>query len=122
MATILERHMAGRTFVVGDAVTAADCVTAYLMDWANEQDLIEGKPNLQAYLARMYDRPTAPQRIAEAVASIAPRIEVLQRPSLAIAFSSLGASKSGSRTTRPSASLIAGGFMPSRDRQPPACS
>jgi glutathione S-transferase len=70
MATVFERHMAGRTFIVGDAPTAADCVTAYLMDWANEQGLLEGKPNLQAYLKRMYDRPTAPQRIAEAVASI----------------------------------------------------
>ena len=53
-----------------DAITAADCVTAYLMDWANEQGLLAGKPNLQAYLKRMYDRPTAPQHIAEASASI----------------------------------------------------
>ena len=70
MATVFERHMEGRAFIVGDAITAADCVTAYLMDWANEQGLLEGKPNLQAYLERMYGRPTAPQRIAEAVASI----------------------------------------------------
>jgi glutathione S-transferase len=70
MATVLERHMEGRTFIVSDAITAADCVTAYLMDWANEQRLLEGKPNLQAYLKRMYDRATAPQRIAEATASI----------------------------------------------------
>jgi glutathione S-transferase len=70
MATVFERHMEGRTFIVGDAITAADCVMAYLMDWANEQGLLEGKPNLQAYLKRMYDRPTAPQRIAEAAASI----------------------------------------------------
>lgn len=70
MATVLEHHMEGRAFIVGDAITAADCVTAYLMDWANEQGLLEEKPNLQAYLKRMYDRPTAPQRIAEAAASI----------------------------------------------------
>jgi glutathione S-transferase len=70
MAAVLERHMEGRTFIVGDAITAADCVTAYLMDWANEQRLLEGKPNLQAYLERMYGRPTAPQRIAEAAASL----------------------------------------------------
>jgi glutathione S-transferase len=70
MATVLEHHMQGRTFIVGDAITAADCVTAYLMDWANEQGLLEGKPNLQAYLKRMYDRPTAPPRIAEATASV----------------------------------------------------
>ncbi len=70
MASVLEQHMAGRRFIVGDGITAADCVTAYLMDWANEQGLLEGKPNLQAYLARMYERATAPPRIAEAVASI----------------------------------------------------
>jgi glutathione S-transferase len=70
MASVLEQHMAGRSFIVGDAVTAADCVTAYLMDWANEQGLLAGQPNLQAYLARMYRRPAAPPRIAEAAASI----------------------------------------------------
>jgi glutathione S-transferase len=70
MASVLDRHMAGRRFIVGDAVTAADCVTAYLMDWANEQQLLEGHSNLQAYLDRMYARPAAPQRITEAFASI----------------------------------------------------
>jgi glutathione S-transferase len=70
MARVLERHMDGRHFIVGDRVTAADCVTAYLMDWANENHLIEGFPNLRAYLDRMYARSTAPQRIAEAFASI----------------------------------------------------
>jgi glutathione S-transferase len=70
MARVLERHMEGRRFIVGDRVTVADCVTAYLMDWANENHLIEGFPNLRAYLDRMYARSTAPQRIAEAFASI----------------------------------------------------
>jgi glutathione S-transferase len=70
MARVLERHMEGRQFIVGDRVTAADCVTAYLMDWANEEHLLDGFPNLRAYLDRMYARATAPQRIAEAFASI----------------------------------------------------
>ncbi|WP_119302252.1 glutathione S-transferase family protein [Dongia deserti] len=70
MASVLERHMNGRQFIVGDRITAADCVTAYLMDWANEQQLLEVLPNLKAYLQRMYQRSTAPQRIAEAFASI----------------------------------------------------
>ena len=39
------------------------------MDWANEIQLIDGFPNLRAYLDRMYAR-SAPQRIAEAFASI----------------------------------------------------
>ena len=70
MARVLERHMEGRQFIVGDRVTAADCVTAYLMDWANEEHLLDGLPNLCAYLDRMYARATAPQRIAEGFASI----------------------------------------------------
>ena len=70
MARVLERHMDGRQFIVGDRVTVADCVTAYLVDWANEVDLIDEFPNLRAYLDRMYARSTAPQRIAEAFASI----------------------------------------------------
>ncbi len=70
MATVLDRHMEGRRFIVGDSLTAADCVTAYLMDWANEGQLLDGFPQLSAYLERMYARPTAPQRMAEAEASL----------------------------------------------------
>jgi glutathione S-transferase len=70
MAAVLDRHMEGRTFIVGDNITAADCVTAYLIDWANEQHLIDNYAQLRAYLGRMYARPAAPARIAEAVASL----------------------------------------------------
>jgi glutathione S-transferase len=70
MATVLELHLEGRQFIVGDRVTVADCVTAYLIDWANELKLIEAFPQLRAYLARMYARPTAPQRIADAFAAV----------------------------------------------------
>jgi glutathione S-transferase len=70
MARVLERQLEGREFIVGNRLTAADCVTAYLMDWANEYHLIDGFPNLRRYLDRMYARPTAPQRIAQTFASI----------------------------------------------------
>jgi glutathione S-transferase len=70
MATILDKHMAGRQFIVGDTITIADCVTAYLMDWANEYHLINEHPRLRTYLDRMYARPTAPLRIAEAFANL----------------------------------------------------
>ena len=66
MAAILDKHLEGRTFIVGERLTVADCVTVYLIDWANEQNLIDGFPRLQAYLERLYARPEAPQRIAEA--------------------------------------------------------
>lgn len=70
MAAVLERHMEGRTFIVGDRITVADCVTAYIVDWGNENGLIDGFPNLKAYMERMYARPKAPQRIAAAFASL----------------------------------------------------
>lgn len=70
MAQVLERHMAGRIFIVGDAMSVADCITAYVLDWGNECELLGDCPNLTAYLERMYARPEAPQRIAEAFAEI----------------------------------------------------
>ncbi|RQR61150.1 glutathione S-transferase family protein [Burkholderia sp. Bp9126] len=66
MAAILDTHLEGRRFIVGDTLTIADCVTVYLIDWANELKLIDGFPQLRAYLERLYARPKAPQRIAEA--------------------------------------------------------
>lgn len=70
MADVLEEHMSGRRFVVADAVTVADFVVAYTLDWANEVRLLDDFPRLQAYMERMYARPNAPLRIAEALASI----------------------------------------------------
>jgi glutathione S-transferase len=70
MAAVLDRHMEGRQFIVGDSITVADCITAYTLDWGNERRLIDDFPHLRAYLERMYARPKAPQRIAEAFASL----------------------------------------------------
>ena len=65
MAAVLDVHLDGRHFIVGDNITVADCVTAYLVDWANELKLIGDFPRLGAYLEKMYARPRAPRRIAE---------------------------------------------------------
>jgi len=70
MAKVLERHMEGREFVVGDRVTIADFVAAYTLDWGNEAKLLHGMPRLLAYIERMYARPHAAPRIAQAFASI----------------------------------------------------
>ncbi|WP_343665787.1 glutathione S-transferase family protein [Paraburkholderia tropica] len=66
MASVLEKHLDGREFIVGNRLTVADCVTAYLIDWAGEVQLLDGFPRLRDYLERLYARPEAPQRIAEA--------------------------------------------------------
>lgn len=70
MAQVMEAHMTGREFVAGDHVTVADFVLGYTLDWAQLSEVLNGFPNLEGYLARMYDRPYAPMRIKEAFASI----------------------------------------------------
>ena len=70
MASVLERHMRGRKFVAGSNVTVADFVMAYTLDWGNEYELLAHFPLLVAYINRMYARPKAPARIAEALAAV----------------------------------------------------
>jgi glutathione S-transferase len=70
MATVVEQHMQRRQFVVGDDVTVADFVMAYTLDWGNEARLLDGFPQLLSYMKRMYARPRAAQRIADAFRSI----------------------------------------------------
>ncbi|WP_437966522.1 glutathione S-transferase family protein [Sorangium sp. So ce260] len=73
MAAVLEGHMQGRQFVVGDGVTVADFVLAYTLDWGNEAKLLGDCPKLISYMERMYARPNAAPRIAQAKASLAAR-------------------------------------------------
>jgi glutathione S-transferase len=70
MAAVLEEHMKGRQFLLGNQVSVADFVMAYTLDWANEIQLLEGLPNLKDYINRMYARPHAAPRIAKALASV----------------------------------------------------
>lgn len=70
MARVLEEHMSGREFVVGDRVSVADFVLAYTLDWANLLGLLADCPRLRHYIDRMYQRPQAPPRIAAALASV----------------------------------------------------
>jgi len=69
MAEVLDRHMQGRTYVVGNAVTVTDFVLAYTLDWANEVELLNDFPDLQRYMENMYRRPRAVMRIGAASAA-----------------------------------------------------
>lgn len=71
MVAVLERHMAGREFMAGDRLSVADFNAAYTLDWANTAQMLDDAPQLRAYLAKMYARPTAPPTIAEAFAASA---------------------------------------------------
>jgi glutathione S-transferase len=77
MAAVLERHMDGRQFLVGNHVTVADFVAAYTLDMStvspsqpNEAKLLDDLPRLRGFMDRMYQRPKAPRRIAEAFAGL----------------------------------------------------
>jgi glutathione S-transferase len=65
MAAVLEEHMRGRDYVVGDRVTAADFLVAYTLDVADHMQLLGECPTLRSYIKRMYARPHAPQRVAD---------------------------------------------------------
>lgn len=51
-------------------MTVADPVLAHTLDWANEYGLLVDCPHSLAYMKRMYARPKAAPRIAEAFAVI----------------------------------------------------
>jgi len=73
MAAVLEKHMEGRQFLVGENVTVADFVAAYTLDMASlmkKHMLLDELPRLREFMERMYRRPNAPPRIAEAFASL----------------------------------------------------
>jgi glutathione S-transferase len=70
MVQILEAHMKGREYVVGDHVGVVDFVMAYTLDWAEMVGLLDDCPTLRAYMERMYRRPQAPLRIADAFACV----------------------------------------------------
>lgn len=70
MAAVLEQHMQGREFLVGDRVSVGDFITAYTLDWGNEVGLLDQCPTLAAYMNRMYDRPKAAMRIKDALKSV----------------------------------------------------
>lgn len=59
---VVEKALQGRDYILGDQLTAADCVIGYNIIWAsvpemNNGALLEGRPNLKAYLARISNRP-----------------------------------------------------------------
>ncbi len=70
MAAVLDAHLKSREFLIGDAVTVADFIMAYTLDWANEVELLGEFPNLKNFIARMYACPNAAPRIAAAFASV----------------------------------------------------
>jgi glutathione S-transferase len=56
---LLEPKLAGRTWAIGESFTLADCAAAPALFYANEVDPVgETRPNLAAYLERLFARPS----------------------------------------------------------------
>lgn len=70
MIAVLEGHMQGRDYLVGDQITIADFNAAFTLDWANEEGLLGDAPRLRDYLRALYARPKAPMTIAEGFAAL----------------------------------------------------
>lgn len=66
MLAVLEKHMQGREYLVGERLSVADLNAAYTLDWAGFADMLGDAPALRAFVERMYARPTAPPTIKAA--------------------------------------------------------
>lgn len=69
-AAIVDAHLKGRSFMVGERVSVVDFVMAYTLDWAETAGCLEGCANAKVYLERMYARPHAALRISEALKQV----------------------------------------------------
>src|SRR5262249_51208780 len=62
---VLDAALAGRTFLVGDTLTAADVVVGSTLAWGQMLSLIDATtPNTAAYLGRMMARPAFQRAMA----------------------------------------------------------
>jgi glutathione S-transferase len=53
----MEHHLAGRPFLLGDRMTAADIMNGSMMAWAQDLGLLEGRQSIQAWVANLKTRP-----------------------------------------------------------------
>ena len=57
VATVLERALGTRPFLLGDQFTAADVMIGSTLGWAQMLGLLEGRDTLQQYVQRLAERP-----------------------------------------------------------------
>jgi glutathione S-transferase len=56
-AAVLEPRLAGRSYLVADSFSVADVVVGAVLSWGKVRMGLEGLPAVEAYLARLKDRP-----------------------------------------------------------------
>ena len=53
----LEQHLAEQDFLLSDEFSLTDIVVGWTINWSRKSGLLETRPALQSYLARLFDRP-----------------------------------------------------------------
>jgi glutathione S-transferase len=61
----LEKVLAGRTFLLGDGFSVADVMVGATLAWGRAMKLVEGVAAVEAYLARLRERPAWQRAIAD---------------------------------------------------------
>jgi glutathione S-transferase len=64
-ASVLEAALRNRKFLLGDGFGVADVMVGGTLAWARGFKLLEGFPNLEAYLARLRERPAWQRAMAD---------------------------------------------------------
>ena len=57
VAGVLEQALVGRTYILGEQFSAADVMIGSTLVWAQFMGLLNGHPTLEAYAARLAERP-----------------------------------------------------------------
>ena len=55
-ATALEDHLGSHPYLVEDRFSVTDIFVAYTLSWGQEQKILDGFPNIDAYMERLLDR------------------------------------------------------------------
>ncbi|HET8723634.1 MAG TPA: glutathione S-transferase family protein [Anaeromyxobacteraceae bacterium] len=61
----LEGALAGRRFLLGDAFSVADVMVGATLAWGKAMKAVDGVPGVEAYLARLRERPAWQRAIAD---------------------------------------------------------
>jgi glutathione S-transferase len=62
---VLEGHIGRREFIVGNAFSVADVLTAATLSWGQSMGVLSDFPGLQAYTKRHLERPAAKRAYAD---------------------------------------------------------
>lgn len=61
----LEKALSGRRFLLGDAFSVADVMVGATLAWGKAMRVVDGVPTVEAYLARLRERPAWQRAIAD---------------------------------------------------------